>query len=125
MKNDAQADLLQLDQQHLIHPLHSDKAHASGKVWTGGSGATLIDANGERFLDGLSGLWNNTAGNGRKELIEAATKQMETMAYASGYAGSSNPKFEKCSKPRSFDWAFSLAQQTALSARDGAAAVVP
>jgi adenosylmethionine-8-amino-7-oxononanoate aminotransferase len=91
MKNDAQADLLQLDQQHLIHPLHSDKAHATGRVWTGGNGATLIDANGERFLDGLSGLWNNTAGNGRKELVEAATKQMQTLAYASGYAGSSNP----------------------------------
>ena len=37
-------------------------------------------------------LLNNTAGNGRPELIEAAHRQLQTMAYASGYAGSSNPR---------------------------------
>ena len=73
MKNDAQAQLLERDKQHLIHPLHSDKAYSTGRVWTGGSGATLIDANGDKYLDGLSGLWNNTAGNGRQELVDAAT----------------------------------------------------
>jgi adenosylmethionine-8-amino-7-oxononanoate aminotransferase len=57
-----------------------------------GEGATLIDANGDRYLDGLSGLWNNTAGNGRPELVQAAAEQMSNLAYASGYTGSSNPK---------------------------------
>jgi adenosylmethionine-8-amino-7-oxononanoate aminotransferase len=92
MKNDASTELLQKDLDHLIHPLHSDKAHASAKIWASGHGATLVDANGESFIDGLSGLWNNTAGNGRVELIEAATRQMHEIAFASGYAGSSNPR---------------------------------
>lgn len=91
MSNDAHVELLERDQKHLIHPLHTEAAYASAKVWVRGSGATLIDANGDAYLDGLSGLWNNTAGNGRAELIAAAASQVGTLAYASGYAGSSNP----------------------------------
>ncbi len=92
MSNDAEAALIDRDAAHLIHPLHSRSGHAGGKVWAGGEGAYLVDANGDRFIDGLSGLWNNTAGNGRIELIEAATRQMQELAYASGYTGSSNPR---------------------------------
>ena len=92
MDNNAEAALLDRDTSHLIHPLHNPAAHAGGKVWVGGEGAYLVDANGERYIDCLSGLWNNTAGNGRRELIEAGAKQLEEMAYASGYAGSSNPR---------------------------------
>jgi adenosylmethionine-8-amino-7-oxononanoate aminotransferase len=92
MLNNAEAVMLDRDAAHLIHPLHSPAAHAKGKVWTGGEGEFLVDANGGRYIDGLSGLWNNTAGNGRRELAEAAYKQMQELAYASGYTGSSNPR---------------------------------
>ncbi|NCF80499.1 MAG: aminotransferase class III-fold pyridoxal phosphate-dependent enzyme, partial [Proteobacteria bacterium] len=92
MSNDAEAALIDRDAAHLIHPLHSRSGHSAGKVWVAGEGAYLIDANGDRFIDGLSGLWNNTAGNGRVELVEAAARQMQELAYASGYTGSSNPR---------------------------------
>jgi adenosylmethionine-8-amino-7-oxononanoate aminotransferase len=92
MLNNAEAVLLERDAAHLVHPLHSRKAHAEGKMWVGGEAEFLIDANGRRFIDGLSGLWNNTAGNGRIELAEAAAKQMRELAFASGYSGSSNPR---------------------------------
>ena len=92
MPNNAESALIERDITHLIHPLHNRKTHAGGKVWVGGDGAFLVDANGERFIDGLSGLWNNTAGNGRRELIDAGAKQLASLAYASGYAGSSNPR---------------------------------
>ena len=92
MLNDAETIMLDRDAAHLIHPLHNPAGHAKGKVWVGGEGEFLIDANGDRYIDGLSGLWNNTAGNGRRELIEAAYAQMREMAYASGYTGSSNPR---------------------------------
>ena len=89
--NDTNAALIQRDIDHLIHPLNNRKLHASAQVWTHGEGHMLVNANGEKFIDGLSGLWNNTAGNGRKELADAAQKQMLQMGFASGYAGSSNP----------------------------------
>ena len=92
MSNNAEVAFLERDAEHLIHPLHSKAVHATGKVWVGGKGAYLVDANGEKFIDGLSGLWNNTAGNGRSELVEAGSKQLAEMAYASGYSGSSNPR---------------------------------
>ena len=84
-------ELLKRDQAHLIHPLHSPKVHEAGHVWVKGEGAILTDADGKEYIDGLAGLWNVVAGHGRKELAEAAAKQMETLAYCSGYTGSSNP----------------------------------
>jgi adenosylmethionine-8-amino-7-oxononanoate aminotransferase len=92
LDNNTETALLHRDEAHLIHPLHSPKGHVGGKVWVGGKGAFLIDANGDRFIDGLSGLWNNTAGNGRSELADAAHQQMTDLAYSSGYTGSSNPR---------------------------------
>jgi adenosylmethionine-8-amino-7-oxononanoate aminotransferase len=50
----------------------------------------LVDADGKEYIDGLSGLWNVALGHGRRELVEAAREQLETLAYASGYSGSSN-----------------------------------
>ena len=88
----TQSELLSRDLKHLIHPLHRRKTHEAGHVWVKGEGATLVDADGKECIDGLSGLWNVVVGHGRKELAEAAAEQMETLAYCSGYAGSSNPR---------------------------------
>jgi adenosylmethionine-8-amino-7-oxononanoate aminotransferase len=55
-----------------------------------GSGATLTDASGREFLDGLSCLWNVNIGHGRRELAEAAAEQMATLAFSTNYVGSSN-----------------------------------
>ena len=91
MSQPSSAAYLERDLDHLIHPLYNRSQHSGGKVWTSGEGIHLIDADGNRYYDGLSGLWCNTAGFGRQELIDACTSQMKKMAYASGYSGSSNP----------------------------------
>ena len=52
MSNDAETALLDRDRAHLLHPLHSQATHSTGKVWVGGEGAFLVDANGDRFIDG-------------------------------------------------------------------------
>jgi adenosylmethionine-8-amino-7-oxononanoate aminotransferase len=83
-------DLLARDLASLIHPLHDPAAQRSGRVWVRGHGAMLVDADGTEYIDGLAGLWNVVLGHGRRELAEAAREQLETLAYASGYAGSSN-----------------------------------
>lgn len=86
------ADLLARDQAHLLHPLHDVGLHEQARVWVSGQGAILTDADGHEFIDGLAGLWNVTAGHGRAELVEAMRKQASTLAYASAYSGSSNPR---------------------------------
>ena len=85
-------DLLARDDAHLIHPLHDRKLHERGRVWVKGDGAIVTDADGREFIDGLAGLWNVTAGHGRRELAETMRDQAATLAYFSGYSGSSNPR---------------------------------
>ena len=58
--NDA---LLARDQAHLIHPLHSPSLHESGHVWVKGEGATLTDADGKEYIDGLSGSVERARGS--------------------------------------------------------------
>jgi adenosylmethionine-8-amino-7-oxononanoate aminotransferase len=79
------------DRAHLIHPLHSTQTQATARVWVKGDGAVLTDSDGAEYIDGVAGLWNVLAGHGRRELADAARVQAETLAYASGFAGSSNP----------------------------------
>jgi len=86
----TKSELVARDLAHLIHPLHSPSLHKNAHVWVRGEGARLFDADGKEYLDGLSGLWNVNVGHGRKELAQAAYDQMATLAYCSGYAGSSN-----------------------------------
>jgi adenosylmethionine-8-amino-7-oxononanoate aminotransferase len=74
----------------MIHPLHHTAGHANGRVWVKGEGSYLYDADGTRFIDGLSCLWNVSAGHGRQQLADAAAKQMSVLAFSSSYAGSSN-----------------------------------
>jgi adenosylmethionine-8-amino-7-oxononanoate aminotransferase len=83
-------DLLSRDLASLIHPQHDPGVQRAGHVWVRGRGAILVDADGKEFIDGLAGLWNVVLGHGRRELADAAREQLETLAYASGYSGSSN-----------------------------------
>ena len=88
----TKVEFLERDCSRLIHSLHSRAAQQSGHVWVRGDGAVLTDADGNEYLDGLSGLWNVVLGHGRRELAEASARQMTELAYCSGYAGSSNSR---------------------------------
>ncbi len=84
-------DLLRdLDRRRLVHPLHHPKETATARMFVRGEGAMLHTADGRVSIDGLSCLWNVNVGHGRRELAQAAAAQMETLAYASAYAGFSN-----------------------------------
>jgi adenosylmethionine-8-amino-7-oxononanoate aminotransferase len=83
-------DLVAVDHAHLLHPLHHPSLHKDPKVWVEGRGATVTDADGREYIDGLAGLWNVNVGHGRRELAEAAMHQMSALAYCSSYAGSTN-----------------------------------
>jgi len=82
--------LIDRDQQHMIHPLHQNAGHANARVWVESEGSHLIDADGNRFIDGLSCLWNVSCGHGRQQMVDAAAQQMKQMAFCSSYNGSSN-----------------------------------
>lgn len=81
--------LVELDRAHLIHPVASWRGHeAAGlRLLTHGQGATVRDGEGRSLIDGFSGLWCVNAGYGQPSVIEAATRQMQQLCYATGYFG--------------------------------------
>jgi adenosylmethionine-8-amino-7-oxononanoate aminotransferase len=83
-------DELVRDQAHLIHALHNKAAQQTAHVWIEGRGALIYDHTGREFLDALAGLWNVIVGHGRRELADAAARQMSQLAYATAYTGSTN-----------------------------------
>lgn len=83
-------ELVALDQAHLLHPQHHPSEHQEPLIFERGDGAILWDVRGRRYIDGLSCLWNVNVGHGRKELGQAAARQMETLAFVNSYVGSSN-----------------------------------
>jgi putrescine aminotransferase len=85
-----ESELVQLDHEHLIHPLYHPSAHQEPKIWVEGRGAIVKDIEGNEYIDGLSALWNVNIGHGREELAQAAFEQMRKLAYYSGYTGSTN-----------------------------------
>src|SRR5207244_4540380 len=84
------AELVKADHEHLIHPLHHPIDNAEPIIYVRGRGATITDATGREYLDGLSGLWNVNVGHGRGELADAASAQMRRIAFASAYIGATN-----------------------------------
>ena len=81
--------LIELDRAHLVHPVASYRGHekAGVRVITSGAGATVTDAAGRQLVDGFAGLWCVNAGYGQQSLIDAATRQMQALPYATGYFG--------------------------------------
>lgn len=81
--------LIELDRAHLVHPVSAYRSHeATGvRVLKSGKGARVTDASGHTLLDGFAGLWCVNAGYGQDSIIEAATKQLQELPYATGYFG--------------------------------------
>ena len=83
-KNINIAEVVRNDIAHHFHPFTDHKSfHADGgpRVMTQADGIFIWDGNGHKLLDGMSGLWCVNVGYGRKELAEAAYKQMLDLPY--------------------------------------------
>ncbi len=58
-----------------------------------GKGCTVWDADGNELLDATGGgLWHSHVGHGRRELAEAAARQMEELEYFTNYQEFTNDK---------------------------------
>ncbi|MGE0213514.1 MAG: aspartate aminotransferase family protein [Parvibaculaceae bacterium] len=83
-KNLNLAELVARDTTHHLHPFTDHKSfHAEGgaRFVTHAKGVWLWDGKGQKLLDAMSGLWCVNIGYGRKELAEAAYRQMLDLPY--------------------------------------------
>jgi adenosylmethionine-8-amino-7-oxononanoate aminotransferase len=63
-------------------------------IITRGEGVHIWDSNGNKYIDGLSGLFVVQAGHGRAELAEAAAKQAESLAFFPLWSFATPPAIE-------------------------------
>lgn len=69
------------DQKYIWHAMSRYNPDASPLVVTHAEGAWITDSDGNKYLDGMSGLWCVNVGYGRQELAQAAYDQLNTMPY--------------------------------------------
>jgi putrescine aminotransferase len=81
--NTPTKELQALDAAHHMHPFttDSDLAKKGVRVITRAEGVFLNDSDGNRILDGMSGLWCVNVGYGRKELSDVAARQMQELSF--------------------------------------------
>ena len=81
------AELRELDRRHHFHPFTNHRQmHINGaRIISGADGVYISDSDGNKYLDGMSGLWCVNLGYGRAELAEAARRQMEQLPYYNSF----------------------------------------
>ena len=85
--------LREWDRAHVWHPFtpHSVYEDESPLMIVAGEGNYLIDAEGNRYLDGVSSLWCNLFGHRRREIDDALRDQLNRIAHSTFLGNTSAP----------------------------------
>ncbi|HUN91109.1 MAG TPA: aspartate aminotransferase family protein [Burkholderiaceae bacterium] len=80
------------DSAHYLHPATDFKALAAvgARVIVRGDGIYVWDSDGNRILDAMSGLWCVNVGYGRRELADAAWRQMVELPFYNSFFNTTN-----------------------------------
>jgi putrescine aminotransferase len=87
------AEYRELDAAHHLHPF-SDMGtlnRLGSRVIVKAQGVYLWDSDGNRIIDGMAGLWCVNVGYGRRELAEAACRQMRELPYYNTFFKTTHP----------------------------------
>ncbi|MCC7058684.1 MAG: aspartate aminotransferase family protein [Burkholderiaceae bacterium] len=81
-----------LDAEHFLHPFtdFKDLARRGARVIVRGQGIYVWDSEGARLLDAMSGLWCVNVGYGRRELADAAHRQMMELPFYNSFFQTTN-----------------------------------
>ena len=80
------------DRDHVIHPYANyQRFQAEGStIFTKGKGHYIEDLDGNRYLDGMAGLWCVNIGHGNEELAATIAQQASTLAYFNTFEDASS-----------------------------------
>jgi putrescine---pyruvate transaminase len=81
------------DAAHFLHPFTDFKALAKkgSRVITRADNIYLWDSEDNKILDAMSGLWCVNVGYGQRALIDAATRQLETLPFYNAFFQTATP----------------------------------
>ncbi len=91
--NISTADLQRIDAAHHLHPFtdYAQLNREGSRVITRADGSWLWDSDGNRYLDGMAGLWCVQVGYGRTEIVDAVTRQMMELPYYNTFFKTTHP----------------------------------
>jgi taurine-pyruvate aminotransferase len=83
MEQDRRQRWSEKDQRYVWHAMarHTQDGPPAPMMAESADGAWVTDADGDRYLDGMSGLWCVNVGYGREELAKAAYDQLVKLPY--------------------------------------------
>jgi putrescine aminotransferase len=86
-------DWQELDKEHHLHPFtdHKDLHKKRSRIITRADGVYIYDSDGNKILDGMSGLWCVNSGYGRDEIVDAAAAQMRELPYYNNFFQCAHP----------------------------------
>jgi putrescine aminotransferase len=81
------------DAAHFLHPFTDFKSLAKkgSRVIERADNIYLWDTEGQKILDAMSGLWCVNVGYGQRALIDAATRQLETLPFYNAFFQTATP----------------------------------
>ncbi|MFO6420394.1 aspartate aminotransferase family protein [Hylemonella sp. W303a] len=81
------------DSAHYLHPFTDSAALArkGARIITRADDIYIWDSEGQKILDAMSGLWCVNVGYGRQELIDAATRQLQTLPFYNSFFNTATP----------------------------------
>ena len=81
-----------LDSAHYMHPFtdHKSLAAKGARIITKADNVYIWDSEGHKIFDAMSGLWCVNVGYGRKELVDAAAKQMTELPFYNSFFQTTN-----------------------------------
>ena len=85
----SKEELIALDKKYLIHPLTHphDFDHIPPRIIVKGKGVYIWDLDGNKYLDGFSGLWCVAIGHNHPKVIEAVHEQMKKISCFTSFHG--------------------------------------
>ena len=79
--NETEQSLVEKDYENVWHHISAYNEKNPPMIWESADGAWVTDHLGNRYLDGMSGLWAVNVGYGREEIAKAAYEQMKKLPY--------------------------------------------
>ena len=82
----------EMDKAHFIHPYtnYATFEQEGSQIIAQADGMYIKDDQGNRFLDGIAGLWCVNIGHGRQEMADTIAKQVLELEYYNPFGHSSN-----------------------------------
>jgi len=81
------------DAAHFLHPFtdFQSLAQKGSRIITRADNIYLWDSEGHKVLDAMSGLWCVNVGYGQRSLVDAATRQMQTLPFYNAFFQTATP----------------------------------